>query len=90
MDPATALAWASDGLVVAGMKKSDLDGHYGTYHNGHVAIVHNAADPNHPGYPMASWGTLGARGKSNCSIRLSFPAAACNDKAVHFAFAPTG
>lgn len=88
MDPATAISWANDGLVVAGMKKSELDGTYGSYSHGHVAIVHNQADPNHPGFPMASWGTLGGRGKSNTSIRLSFPAAACDDDAVHFAFAP--
>jgi hypothetical protein len=89
MDPATAISWANDGLVVAGMKKADLDGTYGSYSHGHVAIVHNLADPNHPGFPMASWGTLGGRGKSDTSIRQSFPAAACDDDAVHFAFAPT-
>lgn len=90
MDPATAMLWANDGLVVAGMRKSDLDPTYGTYSHGHVAIVHNIADQNHPGFPMASWGTLGQglRGKSDTSIRQSFPAAACDDNAVHFAFAP--
>jgi hypothetical protein len=88
MDPSVAMAWANDGLVVAGMKKSELDGHYGTYSHGHVAIVHNTADPNHTDFPMASWGTIGGRGKSNASIRLSFKAAACDDEAVHFAFAP--
>jgi hypothetical protein len=88
MDPSVAMAWANDGLVVAGMKKSELDGHYGTYSHGHVAIVHNTADPNHPDFPKASWGTIGGRGKSNSSIRLSFKAAACEDHAVHFAFAP--
>ena len=89
MDPATAISWAADGLVVAGMKKAELDGVYGSYSHGHVAIAHNLADPNHPGFPMASWGTLGGRGKSDTSIRQSFPAAACDDDAVHFAFAPT-
>lgn len=89
MDPATAISWANDGLVVAGMKKAELDGTYGSYSHGHVAIVHNLADPNHPGFPMASWGTLGGRGKSDTSIRQSFPAVACDDDAVHFAFAPT-
>jgi hypothetical protein len=89
MDPATAISWANDGLVVAGMKKAELDGTYGSYSHGHVAVVHNLADPNHPGFPMASWGTLGGRGKSDTSIRQSFPAAACDDDAVHFAFAPT-
>lgn len=89
MDPATAIMWANDGLVVAGMKKAELDGTYGSYSHGHVALVHNLADQNHPGFPMASWGTLGGRGKSKTSIRQSFPAAACDDDAVHFAFAPT-
>lgn len=89
MDPATALSWANGGLVVAGMKKAELDGVYGSYSDGHVAIAHNIADPNHPGFPMASWGTLGGRGKSDTSIRQSLPAAACDDVAVHFAFAPT-
>jgi hypothetical protein len=91
MDPATAMSWSSGGLVVAGMRKADLDPTYGSYSHGHVAIVHNVADPNHPGFPMASWGKLGApgtRGKSNTSIRQSFPATACDDNAVHFAFAP--
>jgi hypothetical protein len=89
MDPATAISWAKDGLVVAGMKKAELDGTYGSHSHGHVAIVHSLEDPNHSGFPMASWGTLGGVGKSNTSIRLSFPAAACDDEAVHFAFAPT-
>jgi hypothetical protein len=90
MDPATAMAWASDGLVVAGMKKSELNPTYGTkYDHGHVAIVHATEDPAHPGYPMASWGSLGGRGTSDTSIRQSFPAAACNNHAVHFAFAVT-
>jgi hypothetical protein len=89
MDPSAAISWANEGLVVAGMKRAELDGAYGSYSHGHVAIVHDIADPNHPGFPMASWGTLGGRGKSDTSIRQSFPAAACDDDAVHFAFAPT-
>jgi hypothetical protein len=89
MDPATAMGWAAGGLVVAGMKCSELDPAYGTHSNGHVAIIHPIADPNHPGFPMASWGVLNGRGKSNTSIRWSFPAAACDADAVHFAFAPT-
>jgi hypothetical protein len=89
-DPATAMSWAKEGLVVAGMTKSELNPKYGTkYKNGHVAIVHGTEDPDHPGYPMASWGSLGGRGQSDASIRQSFPAAACNDDAVHFAFAAT-
>jgi hypothetical protein len=87
-DPATAMSWANDGLVVAGMKKEELNA-YGPHSNGHVAIIHNIADSAHPGFPMASWGSLGGRGKSNTSIRQSFPAAACDDSAVHFAFAQT-
>jgi hypothetical protein len=89
MDPKVAMGWAKDGLVVAGMKQSELDGHYGKYEHGHVAIVHNAEDQVHKGFPMASWGTIGGRGQSNTTIRQSFKAKACNDKAVHFAFAPT-
>jgi hypothetical protein len=90
-DPATAMLWANDGLVVAGMTLSQLEANpsYGSHTNGHVAIVHPAADTAHPGFPMASWGVLGSRGTSNTSIRWSFPAAACEDKAVQFAFAPT-
>lgn len=90
MDPSEAMRWASGGLVVAGMKLSELNPAYGTkYKNGHVAIVHATADPSHPGFPMASWGRLGGRGQANASIRLSFPAAACDDDAVHFAYAAT-
>jgi hypothetical protein len=89
MDPKVAMGWAKDGLVVAGMKKSELDGHYGSYTHGHVAIVHNSEDQVHKGFPMASWGTIGGRGQSNTTIRQSFKAKACDDKAVHFAFAPT-
>jgi hypothetical protein len=88
MDPATAMSWANDGLVVAGMTKAELN-KYGPHSNGHVAIIHNAPDTAHPGFPMASWGSLGGRGKSNTSVRQSFPATACDDDAVHFAFAPT-
>lgn len=86
-DPATAMSWASDGLVVAGMTRAMLS-NYGPHTHGHVAIVHNSPDPAHPGFPMASWGSLGGRGKSNFSIRQSFPAAACDARAVQFAFAP--
>jgi hypothetical protein len=89
MDPKVAMGWAKDGLVVAGMKKSELDGHYGKYTHGHVAIAHNAEDQAHPGFPMASWGTIEGRGQSNTTIRQSFKAKACDDRAVHFAFAPT-
>jgi hypothetical protein len=90
MDPATAMSWAKDGLVLAGMKKSELNPAYGTkYDHGHVAIVHAMEDTAHPGYRMASCGSLGGRGKSNASIRQSFPAAACDDHARHFAVAPT-
>jgi len=88
IDPATAMSWAKDGLVVAGMKNAELNA-YGPHSHGHVAVVHYVADPNHPDYPMASWGSLGGRGKSDTSIRQSFPAAACDDRAVHFGFAPT-
>jgi hypothetical protein len=88
MDPKVAMGWAKDGLVVAGMKQSELDPRYGTYTHGHVAIVHNAEDQVHKGFPMASWGTIGGRGQSNTTIRQSFKAKACDDKAVHFAFAP--
>jgi hypothetical protein len=88
MDPAIAMSWANDGLVVAGMTKAELNG-FGPHSNGHVAIVHNTADTAHPGFPMASWGSLGGRGQSNTSIRQSFPATACDADAMHFAFAPT-
>jgi hypothetical protein len=88
MDPAAAMSWANDGLVVAGMKKAELS-NYSPHKNGHVSIVHSTADSAHPGFPMASWGSLGGRGKSNTSIRKSFPATACDDGVVHFAFAQT-
>lgn len=91
-DSSTAMSWANDGLVVAGMTKGQLN-NYGPHNNGHVAIVHNTADPTHPAFPMASWGSLGGRGKSNSSIRQSFPAKACDsndpNKTIHYAFAPT-
>jgi hypothetical protein len=87
-DPATAMSWANDGLVVGGMTKAQLN-KYGPHKNGHVSIVHNTADSAHPGFPMASWGSLGGRGMSNTSIRQSFPAAACDEDKVHFAFAST-
>lgn len=87
-DSATAMSWANDGLVVGGMRKAELNA-YSPHSHGHVAIVHNTADPSHPNFPMASWGSLGGRGKSDTSIRQSFPATACDDGAVSFAFAPT-
>jgi hypothetical protein len=89
MDPTEAMQWAGSGLVVAGMKQGELDPAYGSYTNGHVAIVHASADQAHPRFPMASWGKLHGRGRSNASIRLSFPARACDDRAVHFGFAAT-
>jgi hypothetical protein len=90
MNPVEAMAWAKDGLVIAGMTKADLNPAYGTkYKNGHVAVVHSIEDPAHPGFPMASWGVLNGRGKSNTSIRLSFPAQACTDNTVRYAFAAT-
>jgi hypothetical protein len=90
MNPGVAMSWAKDGLVLAGMKMADLNPTYGTaYKNGHVAVVHSTEDAAHPGFPMASWGALGGRGHANRSIRQSFPARACDDSAIHFAFAAT-
>jgi hypothetical protein len=87
-DPSTAILWANDGLVVAGMKQAELN-QYGPHSHGHLAIVHNTVDPSHTDFPMASWGSIDGGGTSNTSIRQSFPAAACDADAVHFAFAPT-
>lgn len=59
MDPAMAMSWANDGLVVAGMKLAQLNPKYGTkYKNGHVTIVHATADPNHPGVSNGLVGRL--------------------------------
>jgi len=87
-NPTDALAWAKNGLVVAGMKQSELSPAFGNHTHGHVAIVHAGEDTNHPGFPLASWGSLGGRGLSNTSIRQTFPASACNQDKVHFAFVP--
>jgi hypothetical protein len=89
-DPTQAIEWANDGFVLAGMTVDQLSPRYGLkYHSGHLAVVHPRSDARHPGFPLASWGTFGGRGRQR-SIRWSFPAAACDDRAVHFAFVPVG
>jgi hypothetical protein len=55
--------------VLAGLKSGDFNPPRA---NGHVAVVVNGDDPNHPGYPMAYWGTLGGVGQKDSSIRNSF------------------
>jgi hypothetical protein len=55
--------------VVAGLKSGDFNP---PRNNGHVVVVVNGDDPNHPGYPIAYWGTLGGVGQKDSSIRNSF------------------
>jgi hypothetical protein len=60
---------AAGWFVVAGLKSS---GFTPPRNNGHVVVVVQGDDPNHPGFPMAYWGTLGAVGNENASIRYAF------------------
>ena len=56
-------------FVIAGLKSGDFNP---ARANGHVVVVVKGDDPNHPGYPMAYWGTLGGVGQKDSSIRNSF------------------
>jgi hypothetical protein len=56
-------------FVIAGLKSGDFSPPRA---NGHVVVVVKGDDPNHPGYPMAYWGTLGDVGQKDSSIRNSF------------------
>jgi hypothetical protein len=69
-DRATVEADAAAGMfIIAGLKSGDFTP---PRTNGHVVVVVNGDDPNHPGYPMAYWGMLGGVGQKNSSIRNSF------------------
>jgi len=69
-DLPTVEANASAGwLIVAGLRSGDFAT---PRNNGHVVVVVQGDDPNHPGFPMAYWGTLGAVGRENASIRYAF------------------
>jgi len=69
-DLATVEANAAAGqFVVAGMKGSEFTP---PRSHGHVVVVVQGDDPNHPGFPMAYWGTLGSVGKKDTSIRYAF------------------
>jgi hypothetical protein len=69
-DLATVEANAASGwFIVAGLQSS---GFTPPRNNGHVVVVVQGDDPNHPGFPMAYWGTLGAVGRENASIRNAF------------------
>jgi hypothetical protein len=60
---------ASGMFVIAGLKSGDFSPPRA---NGHVVVVVNGDDPNHPGYPMAYWGTLNGVGQKDSSIRNAF------------------
>jgi len=60
---------AAGWFIVAGLQTSGFNP---PRNNGHVVVVVQGDDPNHPGFPMAYWGTLGAVGKENASIRYAF------------------
>jgi hypothetical protein len=60
---------AAGTFVIAGLKSGDFTPPRA---NGHVIVVVKGDDPNHPGYPMAYWGTLGGVGQKDSSIRNSF------------------
>jgi hypothetical protein len=69
-DLATVEANAAAGwFIVAGLQSS---GFTPPRNHGHVVVVVQGDDPNHPGFPMAYWGTLGAVGRENASIRNAF------------------
>ena len=69
-DLATVESDAASGMfVIAGLESGDFNP---ARANGHVVVVVNGNDPNHPGYPMAYWGTLGSVGQKDSSIRNSF------------------
>jgi len=56
-------------FIIAGLKSGDFTP---PRNNGHVVVVVKGDDPNHPGFPLAYWGTLGGVGRKNSSIRNSF------------------
>jgi hypothetical protein len=69
-DLATVEANAAAGwFIVAGLQSTGFNP---PRNNGHVVVVVQGDDPNHPGFPMAYWGTLGAIGRKNFSIRYAF------------------
>jgi hypothetical protein len=69
-DLPTVEANASAGwFIIAGMKSTEFATPRA---NGHVIVVVQGDDPNHPGFPMAYWGMLGGVGQENSSIRNTF------------------
>lgn len=69
-DLPTVEADATAGMfIIAGLKSADFTPPRA---NGHVVVVVQGDDPNHPGYPMAYWGMLGGVGQKDSSIRNSF------------------
>ncbi len=71
-DLATVEADASAGqFMIAGLASADFTP---PRHHGHVVVVVQGDDPNHPGYPMAYWGTYQSVGQKDSSIRNAFQA----------------
>lgn len=69
-DLATVEADATAGMfIIAGLKSADFNPPRA---NGHVVVVVEGDDPNHPGFPMAYWGMLGGVGQKDSSIRNAF------------------
>lgn len=56
-------------FIIAGLRSTEF---IPPRTHGHVVVVVQGDDPNHPGFPMAYWGTLGAVGRRNASIRYAF------------------
>jgi hypothetical protein len=60
---------AAGQFIIAGLRGADFTP---SRAHGHVVVVVNGDDPNHPGYPLAYWGMLGGVGQKDSSIRNSF------------------
>jgi hypothetical protein len=69
-DLATVEADAAAGMfIIAGLESGNFTPPRA---HGHVVVVVNGDDPNHPGFPMAYWGMFGGVGQEDSSIRNSF------------------
>ena len=68
-------------FVIAGLRGSEFTPPRA---HGHVVVVVRGDDPNHPGSPMAYWGTLNGVGRKDSSIRYAFIPGVDLDKVHYF------
>jgi len=60
---------AAGWFIIAGLRSGEFSPPRA---HGHAVVVVQGDDPNHPGFPMAYWGTLGSIGRKDASIRYAF------------------